>query len=212
MAHIVWDWNGTLFHDIHAVVSATNAIFAPFGVAPLTVELFRSRFRRPISQFYAGLLGRPLADGEWERLNEAFHDVYRGHLATCTLTPGAAEVLERWRADGGTQSLLSMWRHEELVPKVAEHGIDDAFVRVDGLRERHDDGSKARHLVRHLAALDVAPAEVVVVGDSVDDALAAAHVGARAVLYPGGVDARHALEAVGVPVVDTLADALRYAT
>ena len=26
--HLVWDWNGTLFHDIDAVIEATNASFA----------------------------------------------------------------------------------------------------------------------------------------------------------------------------------------
>ena len=25
VTHIVWDWNGTLFHDIDAVILATNA-------------------------------------------------------------------------------------------------------------------------------------------------------------------------------------------
>ena len=31
-AHIVWDWNGTLFHDIDAVIEATNASFAEIGL------------------------------------------------------------------------------------------------------------------------------------------------------------------------------------
>ena len=33
-AHIVWDWNGTLLHDIHAVIAATNAAFAELGARP----------------------------------------------------------------------------------------------------------------------------------------------------------------------------------
>ena len=32
-AHIVWDWNGTLFDDIDAVVEATNASFAEIRTA-----------------------------------------------------------------------------------------------------------------------------------------------------------------------------------
>ena len=47
-----------------------------------------------------------------------------------------------------------------------------------------------------------------VIGDAVDDALAAAHVGALAVLYTGGSHSRSSLEAVGVPVVDSLAEAV----
>jgi len=65
---------------------------------------------------------------------------------------------------------------------------------------------------RHFAVLgDIAPASAVVIGDAVDDAVAAAHVGARAVLYTGGSHSRSSLEAAGVPVVDTLAEAVALA-
>jgi len=51
----------------------------------------------------------------------------------------------------------------------------------------------------------------VVIGDAVDDALAAAHVGARAVLFTGGSHSRASLEEAGVPVVDTLHEAVERA-
>lgn len=49
------------------------------------------------------------------------------------------------------------------------------------------------------------------IGDAADDAVAAKHVGALAVLYTGGSHSRASLEAVGVPVVDTLAEAVEEA-
>jgi phosphoglycolate phosphatase-like HAD superfamily hydrolase len=49
---------------------------------------------------------------------------------------------------------------------------------------------------------------VVLVGDSLDDLAAARAVGAGCVLYDGGSHHRHALEATGSPVVDTLTAAL----
>lgn len=65
---------------------------------------------------------------------------------------------------------------------------------------------------RHFEVLgDIAPESAVVIGDAVDDAVAAAHVGARAVLYTGGSHSRSSLEAAGVPVVDTLAEAVAVA-
>jgi phosphoglycolate phosphatase-like HAD superfamily hydrolase len=64
-------------------------------------------------------------------------------------------------------------------------------------------------MVRHLASLaTVDPARTVVIGDAADDAVAARHVGARAVLYTGGSHSRASLEEAGVPVVDTLAEAV----
>jgi hypothetical protein len=40
----------------------------------------------------------------------------------------------------------------------------------------------------------------------VDDAVAARHAGARAVLYAGGMQARAELDRFGVPVVDRLTE------
>jgi phosphoglycolate phosphatase-like HAD superfamily hydrolase len=61
-------------------------------------------------------------------------------------------------------------------------------------------------MVRHICALGVDATDVVMVGDSVDDAVAARHAGARAILYTGGMQARVDLDRFGVPVIDRLAD------
>jgi phosphoglycolate phosphatase-like HAD superfamily hydrolase len=66
-------------------------------------------------------------------------------------------------------------------------------------------------MVRHLGSLRVDPERTVVIGDAADDAVAARHVGARAVLYTGGSHSRASLEAVGAPVVDTLEEAVEEA-
>ncbi|SDQ90198.1 HAD family hydrolase [Thermostaphylospora chromogena] len=210
MKHIVWDWNGTLFHDIDAVVGATNEVFRPYGLPALTAEGFREVYTRPIWRAYERILGRPLEEGEWELLDAGFHDHYHRLMADCDLADDCRATLAAWEGAGGSQSLLSMWMHDRLVPAVAEFGIDIHFSRVDGLRGPGG-GHKAEHMVAHVQALGVDPREVLVIGDSVDDAHAAQHVGARAVLYSGGMTHRRELEATGLPVVDTLTEALEYA-
>ncbi|MBP2705998.1 HAD family hydrolase [Microbispora sp. RL4-1S] len=207
MTHIVWDWNGTLFHDIDAIVAATNEIFQPYGIGPYDIEGFREVYTRPIWVAYERMLGRPLRDGEWEQLDVGFHDHYHRLMEACSLAEGALSSLRAWDEAGRTQSLLSMWMHDRLLGKVGEFGISGHFRRVDGLRTATG-GAKAEHMVEHLRALDLDPAKVVVIGDSVDDAHAAQHVGARAILYAGGMTRRSDLEGVGVPVVDSLSDAL----
>jgi phosphoglycolate phosphatase-like HAD superfamily hydrolase len=206
--HIIWDWNGTLFHDIDAVVGATNEVFRPYGLAAIDPDGFREVYTRPIWVAYERLLGRPLHDGEWERLDQGFHDHYHRLMLACKLAEGALETLAAWERSGSTQSLLSMWRHERLVPKIGEFGIARHFIRVDGLRDGAPGGHKAEHMIAHVEALRVDPGRIVVIGDSVDDAHAAQHVGARAVLYTGGMTRRAELEAAGFPVVDTLSEAL----
>jgi phosphoglycolate phosphatase-like HAD superfamily hydrolase len=207
-AHIVWDWNGTLFHDIDAIIGATNAAFAELGLEPLTLEKYRELYCVPVPKFYERLMGRLPTEAEWEAMDDIFHRYYAEHRTTCGLTAGAVELLAGWRSAGRSQSILSMYVHEELVPLVRGFGIEPHFIRVDG-RTGPSGGSKAEHMVRHLASLSgVAPERTVVIGDAADDAVAALHVGARAVLYTGGSHSRVSLETVGVPVVDTLEEAV----
>ena len=207
-AHIVWDWNGTLFHDNDAIIGATNAAFAELGLTPITMEEYRALYCVPVPKFYERLLGRLPTDAEWEVMDVTFHRYYAEHRVVCGLTEGAAELLAGWRTAGRSQSILSMYGHDELVPLVREFGIEPHFIRVDG-RTGPSGGSKAEHMVRHLGALAaVDPARTVVIGDAADDAVAALHVGARAVLYTGGSHSRASLEVVGVPVVDSLAEAV----
>jgi phosphoglycolate phosphatase-like HAD superfamily hydrolase len=207
--HLVWDWNGTLLDDLPLVVSATNAAFASVSAPPLTADAHRRAFRRPVADFYAEVLGRALEQGEFGRLDKIFHDAYRLGLATCALTVDAKAAIRSW---AGTQSLLSMWFHHELLPEVERRGLTALLARIDGLLGMIGGDLKADHLARHLSELGVEGSSTVLIGDSVDDADAAASVGARCVLYTGGFTDPDRLRAVGVPVADTLVEAVRLAS
>ncbi|GAA2798285.1 HAD family hydrolase [Streptomyces showdoensis] len=208
--HLVWDWNGTLLDDTGAVIGATNAAFAELGLEPITLERYRELYTVPVPKFYERLMGRLPTDDEWLVMDGAFHRHYWQRAEGCGLTAGAAELLAARQASGFTQSLLSLAPHEELIPLVRRHGIAERFLRVDGRVDRSTEG-KSGHMVRHLAALEVPAERVVVIGDAADDGVAALHVGARAVLYTGGSHSRASLERVGVPVVDSLAEAVAVA-
>jgi len=209
-SHIVWDWNGTLFHDIDAVVTATNASLAALGFPAVTVERYRALFCQPIPRFYERLVGRALDEAEWSRIDLAYFDSYHRHIVACGLAEGAEELLGEWHARGRSQSLLSLYPHKDLVPLVDQLGVARWFRRVDGAPAAGPT-LKAEHLVRHLDALALDPADVVLIGDSLDDAAAVDRVGARCVLYSGGFHDAAALAGAGVPVVDSLAAAVALA-
>lgn len=207
--HLVWDWNGTLLDDLPLVVAATNAALRRAGGPAVDADHHRRRFRRPIADYYAEVLGRPVPDAEFDRLNRVFHDAYQARLP-CPLTVGAEAALRDW---AGTQSLLSMWFHAELVAAVDAHGLTGRFTRIDGLRRRlgGEVDHKGPYLADHLAALRVAPGDAVLIGDTVDDARAAAGVGAACVLYAGGFTDPDQLRATGAPVAGSLRDAVALA-
>lgn len=165
-------------------------------------------YTRPVLLFYERLAGRRIGADEWRALDDVFHDSYHGRLDRLGLAPGARAALEAAERAGLTQSLLSMWRHQQLVPMVERLGIGHFFLRVDGLRVPGGE-SKTAHLVEHLAAVGVPAGAALLVGDSLDDLAAARAVGAGCVLYDGGSHHRQVLEATGAPVVEHLGAALQ---
>ncbi|MEV4760742.1 HAD hydrolase-like protein [Micromonospora sp. NPDC049559] len=206
--HLVWDWNGTLLNDLELVVTATNAAIASVGGPATTADEHRTQFRRPVSEYYAEVLGRAVDAEEFGRLDKIFHEAYRVGLTTCELADDAVSAMQSW---SGSQSLLSMWFHEELVPAVEGYGLTTLLTRVDGLRAAVGGDLKAAHLAAHLAELGIDGADVALIGDSLDDADAAASVGARCVLYTGGFTHPDRLRASGHPVADTLTEAVALA-
>lgn len=206
--HLVWDWNGTLLNDLDLVVACTNAAFAVAAGPIVSAEEHRRQFRRPIVDYYAEVLGRAVSTDEFGRLDQVFHDAYRLGLATCALAADATHAMRDWT---GSQSLLSMWFHDELVPAVSQHGLTELLRRIDGLRATIGGDRKAAHLAAHLTALGIDGGSVVLVGDSIDDADAAESVGARCVLYTGGFTDPDRLRASGHPVADSLTEAVRLA-
>jgi phosphoglycolate phosphatase-like HAD superfamily hydrolase len=208
MPHLVWDWNGTLLDDFTLVLDATNASLASVGGPTVTAEEHRRDFRRPIVDYYAHVLGRPVTPAEFHALDDAFHVAYRAGLDECQLAPDAVAAIAAW---AGPQSLLSMFFHEELVPAVTRRGLLAHLRRIDGLRDAVGGGPKEPHLRTHLAALEIEPADCVLIGDSIDDAEAAGSVGARVVLYAGGFTDLERLQATGAPVARTLLEAVTLA-
>ncbi len=206
--HLVWDWNGTLLDDLSLVVSSTNEAFAAVGGRSVDADEHRSRFRRPVAEFYAEILERAVDDEEFGQLDRIFHDAYRLGLTDMTLAADASAAMRDWP---GSQSLLSMWFHAELVPALETYGLTGAFTRVDGLRTEIGGHLKAGHLAEHLAGLGLTGSQVVLIGDSLDDAAAADSVGGEIVLYTGGFTDPSRLRASGRPVADTLVEAVAIA-
>ncbi|WP_052667717.1 HAD family hydrolase [Nitriliruptor alkaliphilus] len=211
MRHVVWDWNGTLFDDQHLVLEGLHAVLAEAGLPAIDLATYQRLYTRPVKVFYERLFGRPIPADEWAHLDERYHDGYRAALHRAGLAADAERALDLVAEADSSQSLLSMWRHHELVPLVGQLGIEDRFVRIDGL-QGPGGGNKAPHLEAHLTAVTHLtgddPSQVLVIGDALDDAAAAAHVGARCVLFDGGSHPRAELETAGVPVASSLVEAL----
>ncbi len=209
ISHVVWDWNGTLLNDNDAVLAAVNAVCVDFGRASLTWAEWQAVYARPMRVSYEEILERLLDDEEWARVDKLYHERYDALLHTCGLAAGVPAELRRWAESGRTQSLLSMWFHDRLVPTIEQFELTGYFSRIDGLAGDVGGGSKTDSLLRHLEAQDLDPADVVLIGDVVDDAVAAQSAGTGCVLVTTGAMTRTALETTGVPVTSSIQEAVQ---
>lgn len=213
MKHVVWDWNGTLFADLHIVVEAVNETVVAMGGPKVSEDDYRRHYTRPVRAFYETLLGRTISGDEWTWVDSAFHEAYFRRIPNADLASDARSALNSVSALGLTQSLLSMAPHEHLVPLVTWFGLDDSLIQIDGVRDNAG-VPKAESMARHLQTLldhGQAPderIEYLVVGDALDDAAAADANGVACVLYASGSHDQSALEATGYPVAHTLTEAL----
>ncbi|MDA3630456.1 HAD hydrolase-like protein [Saccharopolyspora sp. WRP15-2] len=210
VAHVVWDWNGTLFDDADALIQSTIEAFEATGSPPITVDQYRRQHTQPIDVFYDRLFGAPVPPDLRSALHAAFHEAYSRRRPSLALAVDAREALGAITTRGLSQSLLSMHPHDRLTSLVDRFGIAAHFARIDGQRGP-DRGFKRAHLAEHLELLGLASGDVLLIGDSVDDAAAAEAVGARCVLYASGLHATEVLAEQGVPVVTSLRAAIEFA-
>lgn len=212
--HVVWDWNGTILGDSEILISSVISAFAATGCSSVTVADHQRHFTRPIVMFFERLAKRALSEGEQRDLRDHFDRAYEEHAADIALTADAQHALATWAAAGHTQSLLSMCPQDVLLSQVEVHGIGRFFNRIDGFRGEGPD-TKALHLVEHLNALGPVELEdVVLVGDTVDDALAAREAGVRCLLYHSGefaLEDVRKFQTLDVPILRTLSDVVAHA-
>jgi len=199
---LLFDLDGTLVDSLPDLTRALNAVLAEAGLPPAGLELSRRYVgdgaRAMLERGFAAHGRAVPADGL-----DRFLTVYESCLTRETRPfPGVVETLARLAEAGWTLAVCTnkTERHSRLVLQAL--GLRPFFAAVAGgdtWPERKPDG---RHLTRTLAALGKPTAGAVMVGDGLNDLLAARDAGIPAVLVawgygePASLGARHVIDAM----------------
>lgn len=159
--HWFFDWSGTLADDRRPVIATTNRILEHHGLAPMTEEEFKLRFRLPYGDFYDEVLpGHDLA--ELEALYLHYFNQHRDDQVLAI--PGAVEFLARCRAAGGKLYVFSSVPQAHWLGQAAAIGVanlfDDCFT---GVRD------KVERLPQVVRSMALDPRAAIMVGDMVHD-------------------------------------------
>ncbi len=205
----MFDWDGTLEDNTAAIHGAGMAIADQFGLHRVDLAYFRNTIGRNWRRYFDDL--RALndlphcSDGEIAELLVAWDRAFIDLLSKTHLMDDAIDAVSRLQAAGITCSVCSMHDHERLVERTEQFGIDQYFLRVDGLVKRDSGTSKREHMIKHLAVLDLPAAALrnggVLIGDTDDDAETALEIGVRPLLVTRGQMSRQRLAEL-VPTVE----------
>jgi phosphoglycolate phosphatase len=211
------DLDGTLMDTAPDLAEAANRMRADFGLPPLPVE----RIAAFVGKGADVLVHRALTDDpdghaaadDFARGRAAFYRHYHAtNGAMAIVFHHVPEALRRLRACGLKLGCVTNKPREFTVPLLEHVQLAPWF---DTVVAGDDVSEKKPHPALLLAAcgrLGVAPAEALMIGDSINDALAAAAAGCAAVLVETGYnEGEHVGTLAGRPgvfaIVPTLLDA-----
>jgi phosphoglycolate phosphatase len=202
--HIIWDWNGTLWDDTWLCVEINNLMLQRRNLPEISDDTYRDTLCFPVLDYYCQL-GFDYKIDPYNRLAEEFIEEYEHRRFECALQEDARELIQTLHARNIPQAVLSAYQHETLLQAVDYFGLAPFFNDVIGLDDIYAAG-KVENGRKFIAGLNIAPADILFIGDTVHDFEVARAMGVHCILLTIGHNSRSRLETCGVPVFDTLAD------
>jgi phosphoglycolate phosphatase len=189
-AVIVFDLDGTLVDSAPDLMSTLNVVLGEQGLPPLAYELAPSlvgRGARAMLERGFAADGRPLDEPEANRLFDRFIEHYLDHCADQSRPfPGVLEALDRLAANGATLAVCTNKRTDLSLAVMDALGLTSRFKAIVGPDLAPRPKPDASHLLRAIELAGGDPRRAVMVGDSINDALAARNAEVPLVLVSFG--------------------------
>jgi phosphoglycolate phosphatase len=208
------DLDGTLLDTIPDLAAAANMMLAELEREPLDVELIRTFVGKGITR----LVERTLAGGrdvsvEPELMARGLAIFERFYLEVngrhTTIYPGVKEGLDRLRAEGFPLACVTNKSGRFTLPLLDMVGLAHYFKQVvagDTLARKKPDPAPLLHACK---ALDVAPRDMLMIGDSLNDTQAARAAGCPVFCVTYGYNEGHDVRDLDSDaLIDSLLDAM----
>jgi phosphoglycolate phosphatase len=210
---VVFDLDGTLLDTIADLAHAANLMREELGLASISEELIKTYVGKGISN----LVRRTLAVDAGRDPNAERHAqglaIYERHYAQVmrrqtTHYPGVFEGLTAMRAAGFRLGCVTNKAARFSEPLLRDMGIApfmELILSGDSLPKKKPDPLPLQHACEHFR---IAPSELVLIGDSINDSEAARAAGCYFFLVPYGYHQRpNAAEIDADAIVDGLVQA-----
>lgn len=211
---VMIDLDGTLLDTIPDLAVATNRMLEELGHAPLPLEMVRTFVGKGIPRLVERALAGSI-DGHADAavLARALL-VFERHYAAVnglhtTIYPGVREGLEQFAAAGFPLACVTNKAGAFTTPLLERVGLAHFFAQIiagDTLARKKPDPQPLLHAC---AQFGVAPAQMLMIGDSLNDVQAARAAGCPVFCVPYGYNEGHPVQSLEVDaIVGALTDCI----
>ena len=200
---IVWDWNGTLFDDVHVCIDVINTMLRSKGLKEIDgPEEYHRVFCFPIRDYYKNV-GFDFERDSFESLANIYIDNYLEKSRDVKLFDGAVEALEAINALGIKQIVLSASEKNILLGQMEPFKIDGFFDAVLGIDDNYAE-SKAHLAKKWMESHGIDPQRILFIGDTLHDFQVSQELSCKCLLISAGHHSHSKLESTGAPVTDDI--------
>lgn len=207
IAHIIWDWNGTLLNDAQYSWRVFNTIASRRGLPEVSFTRYQELYMHPVERMYENA-GFDFSIEPFSVVTQEWHDLYIEHANSLALFHKAEEAISYAKELNISQHIVSALPHSVLEVSVKKQEIYHHFATVCGLDDLHG-RSKVENAIELTSSLGAPPSSILVIGDSSHDAEVARAVGAHCVLVTSGYEDSARLARNGYPLATGAFEALK---
>jgi phosphoglycolate phosphatase len=198
---VLFDLDGTLADSVPGIVWTINASLAEFGIPAQPEAEIVAMIGLPLDAMFARFAPADRAEAIPE-LVLTYRRIYAsGPLSATPLFPGIAELLRQLHATGIKLTIASSKIRPVSSRLLNERGVLDLFALVMGNDTVAAPKPAPEMVLATLAQLGFAPAEALMVGDSIYDLEMGRAAGVHTCAVTWGVGLRAELEAAGATYV-----------
>ncbi|MBQ7500893.1 MAG: HAD family hydrolase [Clostridia bacterium] len=199
---LIWDFNGTILDDIAVCVDIESDMLRRRGRPGFaSVDEYYAVFCFPVKQYYINM-GYDFSVESYDDVAEEWAKEYAVRTVSCGLREGVADMLEKGRANGVGQIILSSSEKNILSDQLVSLGVSGYFKEILALGNSKGE-SKVDLAVEWFERTK--PERALFIGDTAHDAEAAARLGCDCALVCGGHASAQTLASTGYPVYPDIA-------
>lgn len=199
---VLWDWNGTLLHDLEVSIRSMNNMLEKRNIANLDPKRYREIFTFPVRDYYMKA-GVDLTKYSWDEVAMEFIHNFRKYVPEAGLNMHSTATLNFLRKKNIRQFILSAMQQDFLEETIRARIDTGFFEEIVGLNN-HYAHTKVENAHMLVSKLNLPKTSILMIGDTLHDHEVAASAGIKCVLYSGGHQSRQRLEKSGAMIIDDL--------